>query len=218
MAPTATVLTPSPVDNARFVETATPQGVERTEVEDDGTIQTVDELVRRRAITHHDRVVVSYPSSGIDYVDYTMQQLDVFAYRVAMGYSKIAPARTSSTEKPNVVAILGPSDIDYLVTMLALIKLGHTVLFLSTRISPAAIESLISVTGASALLAAPAHLEVARATQQKLEGLTVDEIAPRSTYEFPVEVHADTRLDQALKLSVEAGNFVYIIHSSGMLD
>jgi acyl-CoA synthetase (AMP-forming)/AMP-acid ligase II len=188
----------------------------RAELEDDGTIQTVDELVRRRAIAHHDRVVVSYPSSGIEYVDYTMQQLDVFAYRVAMGYSKTIPPRTSSTEKPTVVAILGPSDLDYLVTMLALIKLGHTVLFLSTRISPAAIESLVSVTGASALLAAPAHLEVARATQQKLEGLTVDEIAPRSTYEFPVEIHADTRLDQALDLSVEAGNFVYIIHSSGM--
>src|SRR5690606_36389984 len=101
--------------------------------------------------------------------------------------------------------------------MLALIKLGHTVLFLSTRISPAAIESLISVTGASALLAGPSHLEVARATQQKLEGLTIDEIAPRSTYEFPVEVHADTRLDQVLDSSIEAGNFVYIIHSSGML-
>lgn len=220
MAPTATVLTPSLADNSGFAKGANPQGVPptpRAEVRNDGTIQTVDELVRRRAIAHHDRVVVSYPSSGIDYVDYTMQQLDVFAYRVAMGYSKIIPARTSSTEKPSVVAILGPSDLDYLVTMLALIKLGHTVLFLSTRISPAAIESLVLVTGANALLAGAAHLEVARATQQKLEGLRIHEIAPRSTYEFPVEVHADTRLDQVLDSSIEAGNFVYIIHSSGML-
>ncbi|KAK4032964.1 putative gluconokinase 3 [Parachaetomium inaequale] len=218
MAPTASVLSPSPVDNTVLMKSATSPAIPpppRAELEDDSTIQTVDELVRRRAIAHHDQVVVSYPSSGIDYVDYTMQQLDVFAYRVAMGYSKTIPARTSSTEKPTVVAILGPSDLDYLVTMLALIKLGHTVLFLSTRISPAAIESLVSVTGASALLAAPAHLEVARATQQKLEGLTVYEIAPRSTYEFPVEIHADTRLDQTLDLSIEAGNFVYIIHSSG---
>ncbi|KAK4150503.1 male sterility protein [Chaetomidium leptoderma] len=218
MAPTASVLSPSPVDNTGLMKTATAPAVPsrpRAVVGDDGTIQTVDELVRRRAIAHHDRVVVSYPSSGIDYVDYTMQQLDVFAYRVAMGYNKTIPARTSSTEKPTVVAILGPSDLDYLVTMLALIKLGHTVLFLSTRISPAAVESLVSVTGASALLAAPAHWEVAKATQQKLEGLTIDEIASRSTYEFPVEMHADTRLDQGLDLSVETGNFVYIIHSSG---
>ncbi|KAL2136924.1 hypothetical protein VTI74DRAFT_85 [Chaetomium olivicolor] len=218
MAPTATVLTPGPAGNAGFVKMATYPGVTatpRADVGDDSTIQTVGELVRRRAIAHPDRVVVSYPSSGIDYVDYTMQQLDVFAYRVAMGYNKILPARTSSAEKPTVVAILGPSDLDYLVTMLALIKLGHTVLFLSTRISPAAIESLVSVTGASALLAASAYLEVARATQEKLEGLTVDEIAPRSAYEFPIEVHADTRLDQGLDLSIETGNFVYIIHSSG---
>jgi acyl-CoA synthetase (AMP-forming)/AMP-acid ligase II len=188
----------------------------RPEAEDDSTIQTVGELVRRRAVSHPDRVIVSYPSSGIDYVDYTMQQLDVFAYRVAMGYQRIIPARTSSADTPTVVALLGPSDLDYIITMLALIKLGHTVLFLSTRISPAAIESLISTTGAKVLLAASAHTDVARATQQKLEGLVVDEIAPRCAYEFPIEVHADTRLDRTLDLSTETNNFVYIIHSSGM--
>lgn len=189
----------------------------RAETGDDETIWTVDELVRRRAIAHPDRVVVAYPSSGINYVDYTMQQLDVFAYRVAMAYRRIIPTRTSSAQKPSIVALLGPSDLDYLVTMLALIKLGHTVLFLSTRISPAAIESLISATGARVLLAAPAHLDVARSTQQNIEGLTIDEIAPRSTYEFPVEIHADTRLDQDLDPSIEATNHVYIIHSSGIL-
>lgn len=222
MAPTATVLTPSPMDNNGLTKPATSLSSTTTpraeEVGDDSALQTVDQLVRRRAICHPDQVVVSYPSSGIDYVDYTMKQLDVFAYRVAMSYKHIIPARTSSAQKPTVVALLGPSDLDYLVTMLALFKLGHTVLFLSTRISPAAIESLMSVTGAQVLLAAPAHAEVARATQQSLEGITVDEIAPRSMYEFPVEVHADTRLDQALDPSVETGNFVYIIHSSGLFS
>ncbi|KAK4118762.1 acetyl-CoA synthetase-like protein [Parathielavia appendiculata] len=217
MAPAATVLPPL-VHDVGFDVPAASGAVNlgpRHEFDDDTSIPTVGELVRRRALSHPDRVIVSYPSSGIDYVDYTMRQLDVFAYRVAVGYQRFIPTRTSSAERPTVVALLGPSDLDYIITMLALIKLGHTVLFLSTRISPAAIESLISTTDAKVLLAAPAHMEVARATQQITPGLVVDKIAPRSVYEFPVEVHADTRLGQTLELSTETNNFVYIIHSSG---
>lgn len=219
MAPAATVLAPSPADNNRLgmpAISSTATTTPRAEADDGSAIQTVGELIRRRAIYQPGRIVLSYPSSGIDYVDYTMQQLDVFAYRVAMSYTRFIPTRKSSMQKPTVVALLGPSDLDYLVTMLALVKLGHTVLFLSTRISPDAIDSLISVTEAKVLLAAPAHSEVARATKERLEGLTVNEIAPRSAYEFPVEIHADTRLDQTLDQSIETGNFVYIIHSSGL--
>ncbi|KAK4096417.1 acetyl-CoA synthetase-like protein [Parathielavia hyrcaniae] len=217
MAPAATVLPPLLHDPGLDVPAAS-RAISlgpSHEPDDDSTIRTVGELVRRRAVSHPDRVIVSYPSSGIDYVDYTMQQLDVFAYRVATGYQRIIPTRTSSADPPTVVALLGPSDLDYIVTMLALVKLGHTVLFLSTRISPAAIASLISTTSANVLLAAPAHAEVARATQQGIQGLVVDEIAPRSTYEFPIEVHANTRLDQTLDPCTETNNVVYIIHSSG---
>ncbi|TDZ38731.1 Non-canonical non-ribosomal peptide synthetase FUB8 [Colletotrichum spinosum] len=182
---------------------------------DDGTLKTVDELVRRRARAHPDRVIVSYPSSGISYVDYTMRQLDVFAYRVAKFYEQRIPSRLTSDEKPTTVAVLGPSNFDYLVTMLALTKLGHTTLFLSTRISQEAIESLVTVTGAHYLLADTRYLETAEGTKQTLPHLDVFEIASQSTYDFEIEVHADTRLDHGRDLSIETNNLIYIIHSSG---
>ncbi|EFQ33799.1 male sterility protein [Colletotrichum graminicola M1.001] len=182
---------------------------------DDSTIQTVDELVRRRARAYPDRVIVSYPSSGINYVDYTMRQLDVFAYRVAKVYEQRIPSRLTSDEKPTTVAVIGPSNFDYLITMLALTKLGHTTLFLSTRISQEAIESLITVTGAQYLLADKRYLETAEAAKLTLPHLDVFEIAGQSTFDFPIEVHADTRLDYGRALSVETNNLVYIIHSSG---
>ncbi|KAF6828436.1 nrps-like protein [Colletotrichum plurivorum] len=182
---------------------------------DDSTLKTVDELVRRRARAHPDRVIVSYPSSGINYVDYTMRQLDVFAYRVAKFYEQRIPSRLTSDEKPTTVAVLGPSNFDYLVTMLALTKLGHTTLFLSTRISQEAVESLITVTGAKYLLADKRYLETAAGAKQTLPHLDVFEIAGQSTYDFPIEVHADTRLDYGRDLSVETENLIYIIHSSG---
>ncbi|KAF9880143.1 male sterility protein [Colletotrichum karsti] len=209
--PTSAELPGSSLDANPLADAAPAQGWDN----DDSTIKTVDELVRRRARAHPDRVIVSYPSSGINYVDYTMRQLDVFAYRVAKYYEQRIPSRLTSDEKPTTVAVLGPSNFDYLITMLALTKLGHTTLFLSTRISQEAIESLITVTGAKYLLADKRYLETAEGAKQTLPHLDVSEIANQSTYDFPIEVHADTQLDYGRDLSVESNNLIYIIHSSG---
>ena len=83
---------------------------------------------------------------SVYFVDYTLRQLDVFAFRVATQYQSLIPARKSSDEKPVTVALLGPSNFEYLVTLLALFKLGHTCLFLSTRISQAAVDNLVKGT------------------------------------------------------------------------
>ncbi|KAJ3542044.1 hypothetical protein NM208_g4312 [Fusarium decemcellulare] len=179
------------------------------------TIRTVDELLRVRARENPDKVIVSYPSSGINYVGYTMRQLDVFAYRVAKYYEQFIPCRQSSDEKPMTIAMIGPSNFDYLISLLAVTKLGHTTLFLSPRISQEAVDNLINLTGASYFLAHSRYLETAETSRQALGMRGVLEIADRSKYDFPVEVHADTRVDTALDLSVETHNHIYIIHSSG---
>lgn len=192
-------------------------GVQHVEkAEDDSTLRTVDEILRRRARTDPDLPVVSYPSSGIEYVDYTFQQLDVFAYRVGKHLQAAIPSRASSEEKRTVVAMLGPSNLEYLVTMMALIKLGHTVLFLSTRISVPAIESLITSTGATSLIADPRYLEPSMATKEQVPGLQVLDMPTRATFEFSIDAIGDTQLDAALDPSVETNQIVYIIHSSGM--
>jgi acyl-CoA synthetase (AMP-forming)/AMP-acid ligase II len=144
-----------------------------------------------------------------------MQQLDVFAYRVARHYQAFIPTRSSSSVKPTIVAILGPSNFDYIITILALTKLGHTVLFLSTRISQLAVESLIDTTGATHLLADPRYLPLAAQVQRSVPLLRISSIASSNIYDFPIEVHADTRMDHQLDSEVEASNIVYIIHSSG---
>lgn len=184
---------------------------------DESAIQTVDALIRHRARKQPNITIVSYPKSGIDFVDYSMQQLDVFAFRVARYYQKLIPTRNSSAEKPTTVALLGPSNFDYLVTMLALTKLGHTVLFLSTRISQAAVNSLIETTRAEYLLADSRHARTASEAQNHLPRLNISEIARSDVYDFPIEVHADTRLDYQLDHSIESMNNIYIIHSSGKL-
>jgi acyl-CoA synthetase (AMP-forming)/AMP-acid ligase II len=157
---------------------------------------------------------VSYPSSGINFVDYTMQQLDVFAWRAAKQYEKDLPVRTSSAEKPTVVALLGPSNFEYLITILALTKLGHSLLLLSTRIPQPAIESLVRATNASVLITESRFAEIGSKIRNSMAIRQLD-LVTRSVFEFPVEVRGDTRLDSALDPEIEKDNIAFIIHSSG---
>ncbi|KAF1961133.1 acetyl-CoA synthetase-like protein [Byssothecium circinans] len=192
------------------------QSIEETSTTlDESSIHTVDGLVRHRARTNPHAIIVSYPSSGIDFVDYSVRRLDVFAYRVARHYQSWIPTRTSSATKPITVALLGPSNLDYLVTMLALAKLGHTILFLSTRISQEAIESLVETTGAAYLLADPRFRSMAENVQKTMPSLHINEIADQSTYDFAIDIHADTQMDRQLDPAVETLNTAFIIHSSG---
>jgi hypothetical protein len=92
--------------------------------------------------------IVFYPSSGIEYVDYTLRDLDVFASRVANKYKSIIPKRAASMEAEIVIGLLRPSNLEYFIRILALTKLGHTVLFLSMRISTIAYTWLLLATAA----------------------------------------------------------------------
>jgi acyl-CoA synthetase (AMP-forming)/AMP-acid ligase II len=213
MAPAQIVL-PASLSHA-LPPSSTPVSWQGTQRRDDEPIRTVDALVRHRARLHPDATIVSYPSSGVDFVNYSMRQLDVFAYRVARHYQSFIPTRTSSKVAPTTVAILGPSNFDYLITMLALTKLGHTVLFLSTRISQLAVESLIETTGATYLLADTRFLQLAAEVQVNKPSLHVSSIAESSIFDFPIEIHADTQMDYQLDPAIEEANNIYIIHSSG---
>ncbi|KAH7311242.1 male sterility protein [Stachybotrys elegans] len=182
---------------------------------DDSSLPTIDALLRRRALLYPEDHAVSYPSSEISFRDYTMKQLDVYAWRVAKDYEHHLPVRQNSTEKPSVVALLGPSNLEYLITMLALTKLGHSVLLLSTRIPQVAIESLISTTGASALLADSRFLDTAEQVGSSIPQLQVLQIAGRDVFEFHIETHSDTQLGKCLDPETETNNVAFIIHSSG---
>lgn len=178
--------------------------------------RTIDALLRLRAISYPQDHILSYPKSGIDFVDYNLQQLDVFAWRAGNHYGQYIPARKSSTEKPHVVALLGVSNFEYLITLLALIKLGHTVLLLSTRITVPAIESLLNAASASTIIVDRRHLRTAREVQNLLPQLQLFEVIDRPVFEFSIEAHGDTQLDSQLDPEIEAQNIALIVHSSGM--
>jgi hypothetical protein len=79
--------------------------------------RTIDEMMRCRARLTPDLAHISYPSSDIDYVNYTSLQLDIFAFRAARHYALYLPPRSSSIEQPRVIGLLGPSDFNFIITM-----------------------------------------------------------------------------------------------------
>ncbi|RSL93454.1 hypothetical protein CEP52_013235 [Fusarium oligoseptatum] len=215
----ATIYVPSPLENlpsdTDVVGHDKPIVQAPIREHDDSQLRTIDGLIRHRASLYPHDHVISYPSSGINYVDYTLQQLDVFAWRVAKFYEPELPIRTSSSQKPTVVAMLGPSNLEYLITMLALNKMGHTALLLSTRIPQIAVESLVNATGATAIIADGRFVELADNVSKTIPTLQSLRIAGRDTFEYPIEAHGDTQLDGHLDPEVETENIAWIIHSSG---
>lgn len=181
----------------------------------DSALRTVDALVRQRAISYPEDHIVSYPRSGINFIDYNLRELDVFAWRTANRYAQYVPARKSSQEKPRVVALLGLSNFEYLITLLALTKLGHTVLLVSTRITVEAVESLINATSAATIIADKRHSNTAKEVQKLVPSLQLLDIVDRAVFEYSIEAHGDTQLDSQLDAEIETQNIAFIIHSSG---
>lgn len=208
MASTELGPTPSPTT------TTTPT----TTLKPDSALQTVDALVRQRAINYPNDHIVSYPTSGVDFVDYNLQQLDVFAWRAANRYAQSIPVRKSSEEKPRVVAVWGLSNFEYLITLLALTKLGHAVLLVSTRITVEAVESLVKATSAATIIVDKKHYNTAKEVQQLVPSLELLDFVDRAVFEYSIEAHGDTQLDAHLDPEVETHNIAFIIHSSGKLS
>jgi acyl-CoA synthetase (AMP-forming)/AMP-acid ligase II len=177
---------------------------------------TIDELIRQRAEEQPNVAIVSYPSSGIKYVDYTFRDLDVFASRVAKKYKSIIPQRAASMEPETVIGLLGPSNFEYFISILALTKLGHTVLFLSTRISTAAYTSLLQATGAQHILIDESFRGIVEQVKQGFPTLQVYNITDKATFDFPVtDSDLDTRFDQHFQPKIESTKISWVIHSSG---
>ncbi|KAB8219327.1 hypothetical protein BDV33DRAFT_231569 [Aspergillus novoparasiticus] len=177
---------------------------------------TVDELVRSRASLGSEQPVICYPRTGIEYVDYPLRQLDIFSFRVAGGIAAKVSPRASSRETPTVVSLLGTSDLSYLVMLLAVAKLGHTGLLLSTRISIEAYVSLLERTNSRHVFIHESFKATAEELKQRLPGLQVEVIPTQESFNYPIpEGNVDTNMVPWLDPVAESKHLAWIIHSSG---
>ncbi|KAK7204879.1 hypothetical protein BZA70DRAFT_280239 [Myxozyma melibiosi] len=182
------------------------------------TLYTVDDLVRSRAKHYPDVPILAYPSSDsslLDYSHYTTADLSRFADEAAYAYLRagiqnIAPISTST---PPVVAMLAPSDMDYIVTMVGLVRLGYTVLMLSNRLPANAIDSLLTATKAELVVHASAFVPVLKEVAAlRPDGLKTIDIISRKDWDPAVPSPSS---DWPLRGPADALKNCFIIHSSG---
>ncbi|KAL5000032.1 hypothetical protein BDV10DRAFT_183627 [Aspergillus recurvatus] len=181
-----------------------------TEVEE-RAIYTIDDLVRARAEGDKaDVPIVAYPVKGTEYRYYTPRELHNLVEAASVHYARVIPQRRTSDDPVQVVGLLGPSDFEYLIALIAVSRLGHTVLLLSTRIAEDAYVSLLENTKASYLIAYPAFQAVAKNATQRT-GTVLQPVLVREDYVGTTSKLPEAELDGL----VENKNITWIIHSSG---
>lgn len=104
--------------------------------------------------------------------------------------------------------------MEYLVTFLAISRLGHTVLFLSTRISKEDYIGLLTATNAASLLVDPSFYDMGKKIQTDLTSVTLLPICKREHYDRPSSTAMGLPV-QKLDARKENKNVSWIIHSSG---
>ena len=173
---------------------------------------TIDELICQRAEQPGcNEPIFAYASSGTEYLDYTPKQLNELANKAASFYAGKIPRRRHSDAPLQVIALLGASHIGYLATVLGISRLGHTVLFLSTRISDEAYTFLLSNTKATTILVDHAYEKTANAVQSRLPTLKISSICTASQLQLEPSRLLSTRCTGER----EQSNTAWIIHSSG---
>ena len=173
---------------------------------------TINELISLRAQQNgNGQPIVAYPHEHTEYVDYSPKQLDQLVEKAAVHYSRTIPQRVNSDNPVQVVGILGNSDLDYLVAFLAVSRLGHSALLLSTRITDEAYESLLSSTKATALLYQDIFASNADTISEKLPSVKTGTIFAASSSPGTTSSLKPALLDP----NRETNNICFIIHSSG---
>ena len=174
--------------------------------------RTLDELLRQRAATMADTPIAAYPTSAApdSYQRHTVRQLDEYATRAAHRYQEVLSPRERNSP-PHVVALLAASDLDYLVALFALGRLGLTPLLLSTRLSPEAIVSLLEQTGCDEIVHSAQHREKVDAINALRPGRPV-RAAPLCT-DYQTGPLDELRID--LDPDFETNTACNILHSSG---
>lgn len=110
------------------------------------------------------------------------------------------------------MAILGPSNLDYVVSLFTLSRMGYAVLLLSSRLSIEAYTGLLEKTNCTNILYSPTLEKIVRKIQQEVKSLNTFTIPQQSVYSQCTKL---SDLQCSDTLPEKAQKWAFIIHSSG---
>ena len=199
-----------------------------------GELKVLDDIVRHRAADDPQVPILGYPRfhhSVDDYERFTGKQLDQFIDTavkklisskfkpvldptVLVDLSERQPANTLIQNARETVALLAPSNLDFVVSFFAFSRLGYKILCLSLRITPIAIINLLQKTNCSVI--AHGHTSQIESTVQKInQDLPIKalRVPSRSDYDRPPS--DEPAFIREYDREEENGRIAVIVHSSG---
>ncbi|KAJ3526856.1 hypothetical protein NM208_g10983 [Fusarium decemcellulare] len=179
-------------------------------------INCINDFMLHQARSIPDTPLIAYPASELgasDFVNYTAKDLDAFADEAAKALASqgLVP-KAAKSDKAEVVGLLGPSNLDYIISIIALSRMGFTVLFLSTRLPTEAYVALLEETNCTRILTGPKLVSVASKIQ---------EVYPVESYPLPDHTQRSqstsqlSRFQRQTELQDEENTVAFIVHSSG---
>ncbi|KAL9105618.1 MAG: hypothetical protein Q9227_009230 [Pyrenula ochraceoflavens] len=186
---------------------------------DNTGVQTLDELIRRRASDDVQTPILAYPRSpqSVDEFEFLSgNDVDRFVGNAAITLTKLGLETTRRAPSP-VVGLYGPgaSTLDYLVTFLALVRLGYAGLMLSSRLEATACSSLLDQLDANTLLTTHRGLETADSVRVARPATKILHIVGREQYDLP-KSELDLQLArEELDIQTDPERVFGYIHSSG---
>ncbi|KAG9185968.1 hypothetical protein G6011_02524 [Alternaria panax] len=178
----------------------------------DDAIYTIDELIKRRASEFGDLPLLCFPKEGLtDYEEHSAQAIDryVDAAVDALQRRGLEPADSLLAQAPTI-AILAPSSLQFIITLLGLNRLGYAALLLSPRLASPAILSLLEQAECNTILTtAQFHDALVQVRNQKSITM-LDMLEHHDYYKVDAPVFSRT-YDPACENPKRA----VIIHSSG---
>ncbi|KIJ67974.1 hypothetical protein HYDPIDRAFT_83419 [Hydnomerulius pinastri MD-312] len=130
-------------------------------------LYSLNHLIAERVREYPDLHILGIPDKDFNVSSYTVTELDAAASLLAnhLKDQGILPGRTKGDSTSRMtVGLLGISNIDYVVTEMALYRMGYCVLFLSPNNSPPAVAHLLTVTNATHIIVQDTLLSSAAAS------------------------------------------------------
>ncbi|RFU34869.1 hypothetical protein B7463_g1454, partial [Scytalidium lignicola] len=147
------------------------------------TLYTFDQLIRQRAIDEDQSPLLAYPKSKLGITDYELVNGKQFNRFIDCAAKSLIKAGVAPVYENTTVGIIGNSDLDYIVTIFALGRLGYTTFLLSPRLAVNACVGLLSGQNSKLLLHGSPYLDIATNTSQEIP-LTLLQILSREQYDF----------------------------------
>ncbi|KAE9379666.1 putative NRPS-like enzyme [Stipitochalara longipes BDJ] len=177
-------------------------------------IYTFDQLICQRGKDEDQTPLFAFPKSRLGVTDYELitgkklhQLVDGAAK--ALLHSGLIPM----TEE-TVVGVFSVSDLDYLVNVYALGRLGYTSFLISPRLPPSTVANLLTSTNAQILFHAPEHVQLAEETKNlTAHALQTFIILHRSIYDNPDD--SSPLFSRNVDPITEQDRRYIMLHSSG---